>query len=54
VDVAELLEDQGLQTAFAQRPGGGRSHRPTAEHDDVNVVWLQQLHSCDHAVCHAG
>jgi hypothetical protein len=41
VDVTELLKDQGAQTAFAERPGGGGPHRPSAEHDDVKVAWVQ-------------
>ena len=45
VDVAELLQHQGLQSAFAERPGSGRPHRPSAEHDDVEVVGLQQFAS---------
>ena len=45
VDVAELLEDQGLQTAFAECPRGGRPHRPSTEHDDIKVAWLQRLDS---------
>ena len=35
VDVLELLEDEGLQAALAERPGGGGPHRAAAEHDDV-------------------
>jgi hypothetical protein len=35
VDMVKLLENQGFQAAFTERPGGGRSHRSTAKHDDV-------------------
>jgi hypothetical protein len=38
VDVVKLLEDQGLQAAFAECPRGGRPHRPSAKHDDVEVA----------------
>jgi hypothetical protein len=54
VDVAKLLEDQGLQTAFAQRPRGSRAHRPSAEHDDVKVAWFQQLDSLGHVIWRYG
>jgi hypothetical protein len=35
MDVVKLLEDQRFQAAFAERPGGGRSHRSAAKHDGV-------------------
>ncbi len=40
VDVVKLLEDQGFQAALAERPRGGRPHRASAEHDDVEVAWF--------------
>jgi hypothetical protein len=52
VDMLKLLEDQGLQAAFAERPRGGRSHRPSAKHDDVKVVRIQKLASSGDAICH--
>jgi hypothetical protein len=38
VDVLKLLEEQASHTAFAERPRGGRPHRPAAKHDDVKVA----------------
>src|SRR5215207_3932293 len=40
VDVLILLQDQAFQTAFAKCPRGGRPHRPSAEHDHVEVAWF--------------
>jgi hypothetical protein len=35
MDVVKLLEDESFQATFAERPGGGRSHRSAAKHDGV-------------------
>jgi hypothetical protein len=38
VHVVKLLEDKGFQAPFPECPGGGRSHRSSAKHDDVELA----------------
>jgi hypothetical protein len=40
VDMVKLFEDEGFQTALAECPRGGRPHRSSAKHDDVEVAWF--------------